>query len=219
MTDVELKTVEELAQAFGSIDTALAGPRELDGIDGQIARAKQTLGELPEALDVAALGRAVELARPVAERERSLLDDRAAISSGKEDARARAGRLGLSGLSLAEVRRLRGPPAQQIAAEQGRRARLEEGRMQLEKRLRDLDRGAHEAARRNRGRSHSTGSCQSRAAPAGATNDVVSGGISSTGPLDDHPPETDSVAEWTGGQPLADAFESALDETDIAADG
>jgi uncharacterized protein YhaN len=218
VTDIELKTVEELAQAFGSIDTALvAARRELDGIDAQIARAEQTLNELPEALDVASLERAVKLARPVAERERSLSDDRAAISSGEADARARAGRLGLSGLSLAEVRCLRVPSAQQIAAEQGRRARLEEGRTQLEKRLRDLD---SEHTRLLSGiddvRSRPGVPDPERLGTARERRGV--GWQLVRGYLEEQPPERDSVVEWTGGQPLADAFESALDETDIAAD-
>jgi len=218
VTDVELKTVEELAQAFGSIDTALvAAHRELDGIDGQIARAEQTLDELPEALDVAALARAVELARPIAERERSLPDDKASLSSGKEDARARAGRLGLNDLSLAEVRRLRVPSAQQIAAEQGRRGRLQEGRTQLEKRLADL------VSERTR---LLGGIEEVRSRPGVPDPDRLDtarerrrvGWQLVRGYLDERPPGSESVAEWAGAQPLADAFESALDETDIAAD-
>jgi uncharacterized protein YhaN len=218
VTDVELKMVEELAQASGGIDTALAAARrELDGIDGQIARAGQTLGELPQALDVSALGRAVELARPVAERERSLLNDRATISSDEEDACAKAGRLGLNSLSLAEVRRLRVPSAQQIAAEQGRRARLEEGRTQLERRLTDL------ASERTRllseiedVRSRPGVPDPERLGTARERRRV--GWQLVRGYLDEQPPESDSVAGWTAGQSLADAFELAVDETDVAAD-
>lgn len=143
--EVQLTNVEELARRHSALQAGMdAADEELAKLQEQIEVLSANLSDAGVAPDVAALSRAEALAAPELGREAALIVTREAIGALEGDVNARAGRLGLSGRSLADIEAMAVPTAKQLSDEQGRRQELAARRAQLDQ---DQERLAAEIAR------------------------------------------------------------------------
>jgi len=218
VAEAELTTVESLAQANAALQAELSdAEKELSKLDIAAAAARRQQEELPEPKDIAALSRAVELAKPTVPREAALPAARQELEGLRTDAMARAKRLGLGTSDLSDIEALRIPSAQQIADEQGRREALATRKAQLDKEDADLRTqrgdlegqiaaimakpGVPDPARLRAAREHRDAGWQ-------LVRRALEGG----------PQEGDAAVAWAGDLPLTSAYERAVIEADAAAD-
>lgn len=212
VAETDLVAVEALAQR--SVELGAEGRTisdELRKAEEALATARSRLSALPEARDVAHLDRILRLARPRLETIREVAEGRAEQAVAAADIAAKAGKLGLEELGQEQIEGLTVPSASEVDAERDRR---ESHRLQL-KQLED-QRGALTA---------NTGDLEGEIATLrvtvpdperlGAARDHREAGwrlvrLSLEGAVVD--------TAWAQGAPLADTYEAAVADADIAAD-
>ncbi len=122
VAEADLMVVEELARRREGLDADERRVHdELRQARLQVAAARARLAALPEPPDVAALDRALQVARPALHRAAELHVEQAERAAAAADVAARAGRLGLGALDPAEIAALRTPAPADVDAERARR--------------------------------------------------------------------------------------------------
>jgi uncharacterized protein YhaN len=135
----ELSTVETLGQHRAALHTKLeSAEEEIRKLDREVSIAQRQIQILPEPRDVAALGRATELARPAVRREEVLPARRQEVARLEAQARRHAQRLGFGMRDLADIEAIRVPAAQEIATAGEHREALATHLVHLDEEDKDL---------------------------------------------------------------------------------
>lgn len=214
VTDAQLATVEELAQARAALDERLASAREeLDALVEGIDRETRALRELPEAIDVGELEKVANVARPFVERERRLGAERAEIQGLAGDASASSERLGLQSGDLDALERLSTPAPSALRSHREKRAGVTSREANLERRVAELDEeeaGLNE--RREEIVSDSSVPDPEDVPAARAWRDEGWSLVRAAWVTSDV--DAARVKSWAGDRPLEDAFEGSIHEAD-----
>ena len=214
VTDAQLATVEELAQARAALDERLASAREeLDALVEGIDRETRVLHELPEASEVGELEKVANVARPFVERERHLGSERAEIQGLAGDAGATSERLGLQSGDFEALERLSTPALSALRSHREKRAGLTSRETNLERQVADLDEEEFDLnERREEIVSDSSVPDPEDVPAARARRDEGWNLVRAALVTSDV--DAARVKSWAGDQPLEDAFEGSIHEAD-----
>lgn len=218
VTDAQLATIGELANARGALDTRLTSSREeVDALAASIEVAKRELRDLPETPEVSTLEPVVAVARSYLERERQIGRERAEVDALAGDVEAGVRRLGLEVASAAGIESLPAPTSAVLRDHREALAALDQRRNALKQAMEGLDRRAEDL------RDRRTVLISGQPVPDA---DAVEGSRARrdegwslvrrawlSGEVD-----VQAVERWSAGRPLEDAFEDSLHDTDYRAD-
>jgi uncharacterized protein YhaN len=190
---------------------------ELSKLNTELETATRELEAHPEPRGVAALSRALVLAKPIVPRDEALSTEQQELFGLQNEAKARAGRLGLGTRDLVDVEALQVPTVRQIADEQARRQAVATRNEQIEEREAELtaqrvELDAQIASLASKPGVPDPDRVQAAREHRDAGWDLIRQTLE-TGHADEN-----AAAGWAGRGPLPVAYEGAVEEADLAAD-